>query len=243
MSHDIKMPGDYEYKALKKGTVFQKQWNKNRLIFLDKINFFNKSDIALDAGCGSGNLVLFFAKKVKKIEGWDININSVNFLKSKLKEKKIKNAYVHNINLLRIENKKQRFTKISLIEVIEHFSHEDYGEMLENLRSLMLPNSRIFITTPNDKSFWPILEMLLNKIQKYIQKVPTFEDRHLGHFDKKKIERSVEKAGFKIVKSGTMNFISPFLFFLPEKMRDKVSLWESENVQVGSLLYLIAERK
>ncbi|MBI3985223.1 MAG: class I SAM-dependent methyltransferase [Candidatus Levybacteria bacterium] len=242
MSHDLGMPGNYEYLSLNKGISIQRQWNKNRLLLLKKINFITKNDIVLDAGCGSGNVVLEFSKLAKRIDGWDINKNSISFLRKKIKENQIRNANTAVRNLLKVKGK-PHFSKIILTEVIEHFSHEDYKKMLLNLRYLLLPKGRIFITTPNDKSIWPILEFMLNIFQKNIQRVPTLDDRHLGHFDKKTLETIVEEAGFKIIHSGTMNSFSPFLFFLSEKKRDKISYWESKSIKFGPLLFLIAEKK
>lgn len=242
MSHDLKMPGDYEYQALHYGNPIQKQWNKNRLLLLKHLRFVTREDSVLDAGCGSGNVVIAFAKHSKKIQGWDINNNSIIFLNSLLKEKGIKNARAVKQNLLDI-NSSQKFSKVVLSEVIEHFAHENYTKMLKNLHSVMVPNGRIFITTPNDKSIWPILDISLNFIQKYIQRIPTFHDRHLGHFNKDILRKDVEKAGFRVIKSGTMNAFSPFLYFLPQKTRNKMSIWESEHITFGPLLFVVAEKK
>lgn len=242
MTHDLKMPGDYEYRALHSSNIIQRQWNKNRILFLRHIKFFTKQDIALDAGCGSGNVVLAFSKSAKKIEGWDINPNSVKFLKTIIKKRHVKNAGAKVQDLLTISGK-EVYTKVTLTEVIEHFAHQDYSKMLKKLNKVMKKNGKIFITTPNDKSIWPLLDFFLNGIQRYIQKVPTFHERHLGHFDTKRLTRDVEKAGFKIERIGTMNAFSPFLFFLPEKTRDTLCVWESKHVSFGPLLYVVAEKK
>ena len=65
MTHDLQMPGDYEFKALHKGNTVQQQWNRNRILLLKHIKFIKKGDVILDAGCGSGNAVLEFYKNAK----------------------------------------------------------------------------------------------------------------------------------------------------------------------------------
>lgn len=240
--HDMFMPGDYEYRSLNGGISVQRQWNKNRILLLRDLKFIKKNDRVLDAGCGSGNVVLEFAQTAQKIEGWDVNALSIKFLKSKIKERKLKNASARTVNLLKVKGR-GKFSKIILTEVIEHLSQKDYNLMLKNLRSLLISGGEIFITTPNDKSIWPFLEFSLNFIQKNFQKIPTFEERHLGHFDIKKLTKNVEEAGFKVTKSGTLNFISPFLFFVPEKGRDEFHRWESARTKFGSLVYVVAVKK
>lgn len=242
MSHDARMPGDYEYRALTSGSSMQRQWNRNRLTLLSCLKFITKKDIVLDAGCGSGNVVIKFAKSAKRIEGWDINKNSIDFLNNYIKKREIKNAKASIKNLV-VSKGDPEFSKVILTEVIEHFAHENYTKMLRNMNKVMLPGGQIFITTPNDKSIWPILDFLLNFMQKYVQRIPTFHERHLGHFNKKKLEKDVVMAGFTIRRKGTMNAFSPFLFFLPTKIRDTVCIWESNHIQFGPLLYVVAEKK
>lgn len=242
MKHDINMPGEYEYQSLNSGISIQRQWNKNRILLLRNLKFIKKDDIVLDAGCGSGNVVLEFAKASRRIEGWDVNPSSIRFLNRKIRAKKIKNAKTVVVDLLSLKSKPM-FSKIILAEVIEHFSHKSYNKMLKNLNKCLLKNGEILITTPNDKSFWPVLEFLLNIIQRNLQRIPTFEDRHLGHFDMDKLTKIVGESGFEIKVKGTMNFLSPFLFFLPERFRDRVHAWESKKIKFGPLLYLIAIKK
>ena len=115
--------------------------------------------------------------------------------------------------------------------------------MLENLKKTLNKKGKIFITTPNDDSYWLLLEKALNLFQKYVQKIPTLEDRHLVHFNEKKLSRIVIEAGFEVERVGTLNFLSPFLFFLPEGLRDYLSTIESKHVKIGPLLYVVAIKR
>lgn len=88
----LKIPADYQYRALHNGNFFQKQWHRNRLLLINQLNFLSMHDRVADVGCGSGNTVLTYASEVKSITGFDYNIESVDYLNKKIECAEIKNA-------------------------------------------------------------------------------------------------------------------------------------------------------
>ncbi|MBU2459771.1 class I SAM-dependent methyltransferase, partial [Patescibacteria group bacterium] len=185
--------------------------------------------------CGSGNAVVAASRIARHVEGWDNNRACISFLQKTLKDRNITNAEAFEKDLLHVKTEK-KFTKILLTEVIEHFSDGDTMNVFYTMNKLLLPNGKIFVTTPNDLSLWPLYEEVLNKIQT----IPKLKERHLSRYTMNKLVNILKKAHFTLEVSGTMNSIAPFMFFLPETLRDKLSVWEAKHLPFGGLLYVVA---
>lgn len=230
--------GDYQYLALKKKILFQRQWHKNQLNLIKELNFLQKDDGVLDAGCGSGNVVLEFAPRVKSIIGLDNNKQCVLFLNKKIKEETLSNAKAQFGDLLQLNFKNKKFNKIILTEVVEHFIIKDCQIILNNLFRLCKTDGKILITTPNYQSLWPMLEWFLDTFNL----VPHLQGtQHLNRFTAESLQRLVTNSGFKITKVGTWNSFTPFLAFISQSLADKLFKIEI-YLPFGNLLYLEAQR-
>ena len=59
----------------------------------------NKNQTGVDYGCMWGNMLLYSAKKAKKMVGIDQTQDSLKFVSKRLKDDKIDNTYLINDNL------------------------------------------------------------------------------------------------------------------------------------------------
>ena len=231
-----KIAGDYQYKALRLGNIVQRQWHKNRHNLIYFLKFLTKSDLVLDAGCGSGNVLFEFSPSVKEITGIDNNNDCINFIKNTYKKNKIKNIKVKKTNLLRIELP-QKYSKVILTEVIEHFDQKDTKKLLSNLKKTMKKNGKILVTTPNYWSLWIIIEKIID----IFHLTPAlWGEQHLIQFTPQILKKTLESEGFIVERIGTLNFVSPFISIISPKLADKVSQFEFSYVPFGSLIYAVA---
>ena len=56
------------------------------------------------------------------------------------------------------------FDSVSMIELIEHLSDDEIANLFQQIYRVLKKGGKIYITTPNYLSLWPILEFFLNKI-------------------------------------------------------------------------------
>lgn len=231
VEHELKIPADYQYNALRKGNLFQKQWHRNRLKLIEIINFLHKSDCAADIGCGSGNVVLEFSNKVKSFSALDYNDESLVFLNNKLKESGIENTEVFKFDLLESDpNKfKGKFDKIILTEVIEHFELEKIIKIIKNLEIMLKRDGEILITTPNYLSFWPVMEFLVDKVEMFPK---LWGEQHKVKFTKKRLRKVLEKNGYHVTMIGTFGLISPFIALFGTKIADLVLKFEVKYFKI-----------
>jgi len=230
------VPGNYQYVALHRGGPIQHQWHKNRHNLLRYLNFLNSSDIVLDLGCGSGNIVLDFAPYVQSIMGIDNNKECVLFLENKIKKGCIKNAKALKMDLTKLDLKEKKFTKIIMTEVLEHFEQNQSRKIMQNVKNILTPQGKIFITTPNYQSLWPIMESLIDKL-KLTPKL--WGEQHRTKFTFKRLEILMKEVNFSIEKKGTLNAISPFIAPLSSSFADKLSYAEFKSFPFGNLLYYV----
>jgi ubiquinone/menaquinone biosynthesis C-methylase UbiE len=234
------IPGNYQYEALINGNPIQRQWHKNKLNLIKYLDFLHKNDIVLDAGCGSGNTVLEFAKKVQYFVGIDSNEDSVKFLKEKIENLQIKNVLVENRDLLEISSLNLEFTRIIMTEVIEHLGEKYLEKVLRQMQKVINRNAKILITTPNYKSLWFSIEKTLDTFKL----VPKLEgEQHVVKYYWKKLYEITKRTNYRIIAAGTFNWVSPFVAPFTPSIADKISYFEFSKVTMGNLLYIVIERK
>lgn len=230
--------GDYQYIALRRKGTVQSQWHKNRHNLIYFLKFLQKNDRLIDVGCGSGNLIIEFAKQVDYALGIDNNPACIQFLTKQLKNKHINNADARVADLLQLELKGKKFTKIAMTEVLEHFSKEEGTKVLKQIKNALAPNGKLLITTPNYKSPWVILEKLMD-IFKLSPKL--WGEQHLIKFTPNRLKKMLEDSGFSVERQGTLNFVSPFLTIISPILADKLSYFEFKHIPIGNLLYVVAK--
>lgn len=213
-------PGYYD-KAYLNGFIIQKNWHILKFYNFKK-NISQKEKI-LDYGCGPGTFSSFFKKK--NYVGIDISKKQIDYAKKKYKKK------FHLIDK-KIPYKKNTFDVVVLVEIIEHLTDRQLKNIFKEIRRVLKKNGRIILSTPNYNSLWPILEFFLN----FIGNVK-YENQHINKFTKKKLSYFLKDNNFHKFKITTILFISPFLFFLSNKLLKKISLLENKYFKFGNLLF------
>lgn len=232
--------GNYQYNALKFGNAVQKQWHRNRHNLIDHLQFFDKKDVVLDAGCGSGNVVLEYASKVKSITGVDNNKNCIKFLNSKIKSSGIINANVLCRNLVKDDFGKNKYSKILLTEVVEHFSDNDVRIVLKKINKSLGKNGKLLVTTPNYHSAWSVIEKTIDLFE---LSPKLWGEQHLIKFTPEKFRDIFEECGYKVEKMGTLNLMSPIAAYASQSLADRLSRIEFNMPLIGNLLFAVLTKK
>jgi ubiquinone/menaquinone biosynthesis C-methylase UbiE len=110
-----------------------------RYLLLKKITKWNKNDIVLDAGCGSGRFIKLLNPFVKEVHGIDTSERALKIAKSY----KIKNAIIRNGNVLKIPYGNDFFDKVICIDVIEHI--KDDKKVLKEIKRVLKKNGEAIV--------------------------------------------------------------------------------------------------
>ena len=223
-NYNIIEPGYYD-EIIDQNNI-RSNWHKNKFEFVKSKLIGNN---VLDIGCGPGTFLGRYCQNFKST-GYDLIDSQINFAKKKYSNIKFVN------NLDHIEN--QNFNNITLIELVEHLNKNYTIELLNSLKKFLNKDSQIIITTPNYRSLWPILEILLD----YKSKM-NYRKQHIQHFNINKIHNLASKIDLELVESGTLNAIDPFLIF--KTQFEKSSIYEKfiNKIKLGFLCYGIFKKK
>lgn len=203
-----------------------------------KFNFIkrkiDRKDNHLDIGCGSGTFISLLKNKFSV--GLDISKRQINFAKKKYGSQNKKfYHYKKKINL-----KKNFFDSVSIIELVEHLTNKQINDLLNQSYSLLKKGGKVYITTPNYLSFWPVLEQILNKVSHV-----SYEHQHINKFNIFRIKKIVNEKKFRVKMSGSFVLFSPFIAFFSFKLAIIASKFENIFTKIipGFLLFIEIEKK
>ena len=168
--------------------------------------------------------------------GLDISKKQIKFANKIYGNKRRKFiSYKKKINL-----KKKFFHSVSIIELIEHLTNSQINFLLNQAHKVLKSGGKIYITTPNYFSLWPLLEIILNKVSKV-----SYEDQHINKFNFLKIKKIINKKKFKIKSCSSFILFSPFMAFFSFNLSMLVSKYENLFTKFfpGFLLFIEIEKR
>lgn len=215
----IQIAGDYQARALKSDRLAQRFWHEAKFRLIKRVAMPGPADRVLDAGCGSGTISHFLAQHAAHVVGADSNPEAIAFARNSFTLSNLEFALGQFEKLLRFD----LFDWIYSIEVIEHLYHEQVIDVLSLFKKLAKPGGHLFLTTPNYRSLWPVVEWSLDRFKL----VPNLsEGQHVSHFSKALLKESCEQAGWKVEQIGTFNGAAPFIAPLSYRLALAFEKWE-----------------
>lgn len=240
------IPADYQYTALFHGGIFQRQWHRNRLLLIKEV-FYTPADadkMYCDVGCGSGNVILVFNKRVRQFDAFDYNEECLAFLDQKLKEGAIHNVKTRLWNILTPPPAEVRgqYDRVILNEVIEHFHRHEISTILDNVKMLLKEDGELLITTPNcGVSPWFLLEFAVDHLGLFPK---LWGEQHKVRITSRTFREMCEHEGFDVLREGTFSFVSPFFIVFGRTVADFVARLEIRYFKYfGAQLYIKVKKK
>ncbi len=186
---------------------------RKRLKEIEKIKSPGK---LLDVGCALGFFMETASENGWQVEGVEISKFAADYIK------KNPNFTTFIGDFQKIDLKTKQYDLITLWDVIEHLTNP--ADVFKKIHTLLKEDGLIVITTPDVGSF-PA------KITKHRWVGYKLSDEHLTYFSYQTLERILDLAGFKIIKSHHVGKYVSFSMF-----SDRVGLYSRRISQVLSLL-------
>jgi len=200
----IEIGGDYQARALRSDRAAQRFWHEAKFRLIERVGLPAKHERVLDAGCGSGTISDFLSRYAKEVVATDSNPMAINYAKDTYRAPNLE-FRLGQFNDLKNE---QPFDRVYCIEVIEHLYENQVAEILSLFRELTNAGGTLFLTTPNYRSLWPVIEQLLDAFGL----VATLDEvQHVTHFTKSKLVKMCKDAGWTVRHIGSFNGLAPFL--------------------------------
>ncbi|MEM3886807.1 MAG: class I SAM-dependent methyltransferase [Candidatus Methanomethylicia archaeon] len=233
----IKISGDYHYNASLSKNRVKKFWYHAKKTAIKRFLPIEVGDRVLDVGCGSGVITKFLSELVAYAIGIDGNLDAINFAKTKFED-----SNCHFIHGLVDDDYKLdlSFDKIYWLELIEHIYYNQGVKMLTNFYRILKPGGKVFLTTPNYRSLWPLIEFLMDKFH---LSNPMDKYQHVEHYNSHKLKNIIKETGFKINCLKTNCFMAPWIAPFTWKGALMLDNLESKLTCCGSIWLLCLKKK
>ena len=231
------IPVGYYHDAMLNGPSMQRFWHRKK--FEKVASLVPNCSKVLDIGCGPGSFsyILNQISHSSSVLGIDIAESQIDYAKEFIMPT-LKNGEFLRYEGEQIPFKDNSFDCITLIEVIEHLTVKNSRKLINEAMRLLVPKGKLIITTPNYKSHWPILEMLLEKFSPV-----KYGEQHISRFTSKALTRVVEASNFQLVKMGSLFIISPYVSFFSFGIANKlIDLENKVAPSAGCLLIGVFEK-
>jgi len=195
---------------------------KRKVIFSFVNKYYSKQEprTILDVGCGTGIILKQFSKYGTPY-GIDLSDDAINFCKQRGLQ------HVQTGTILNLPFETNSFDIVSVFDVLYHKGITNDEEALIELRRVLKPGGRLFLTDSAMKCLWSKHDEAVHARTRY---------------SKKEIRDKLLKVGFKVEKVSYMNF---FLFpavFIIRKLNNLLNRGGGTDIEktsepLNSLLY------
>ena len=130
----------------------------------------------------------------------------------------------------------ESFDCVLMSEVIEHLEAPQVS-VREAVRALC-PGGRLLITTPNYRSFWPVMEWTVDRLNMAPKMAG---EQHVSRFHSTSLKQLLVDSGLNIEYSGSIYNLSPFLSLVsPEQANRQLERELNQRSSLGMILVAVA---
>lgn len=233
--------GAYQFNAMHYGNKIQRFWHREKLDIMLSVLDIQRSNLVVDLGCGSGNATFMIASRAKRVIGLDISDSALRFCN----KRKGKNGF-DNVEFRKIKKDKLPLSPgiadcVIFSEVIEHLEINKYSRILKQISRILKPNGKLFITTPNYRSPWPIVEFVIDSLN---LTPPMKGEQHISKFNPITLRNELERHNLKVEKMGSFYLFSPFINLLSANVAICVLNLELRiDLLPGMLIYAVCQKE
>jgi 2-polyprenyl-3-methyl-5-hydroxy-6-metoxy-1,4-benzoquinol methylase len=232
----ILISGDYQFNAIKSKNSIQRFWHENKLRTIDFFLTPQINDTVLDVGCGSGVISNYLALKAKFVYGIDGNKLAIDFARNNIIKDNIQFLHTLVNNNLNLD---QVIDKIYCFELIEHIYFSQGIEMLNSFNKILKKDGLVLITTPNYRSFWPLIEFVMDTLNLAPKMM---NSQHVEQYYKSKIFRLASFTNFKIISYKTINLVAPWISLFNYKFAERINRLEYKFNRMGSICVFVLQK-
>ena len=225
-------PGYYD-QVYKLESGVQSKWHHLKFRFFS--DHIRSTDFILDIGCGPGT---FLANLNNFHRGIGVDISEAQIEYAKTHYQDTKRTFVC-FDGDRLPYEDCCFDVVTLVEVIEHLTPETVAKLYSEAFRTLKPDGRLYVSTPNYASLWPLLEKAVNA-----KADVTYEEQHINLFQRGRLKNEIENCGFTQTKVRAYQFLAPFLAAISWPLSDTIYKMDRGifSSRIGFLLFAEARK-
>jgi len=229
--------GGYHYEAAVSGPAVQRFWHYTKKLAIQQYLCPKADDFVLDVGCGSGMISGFLGESGAEVLGIDGNSTAIDFARKTFETGRVQ--FHQGLVDDRVEIPRPA-DKIYCLELIEHIYCEQGLEMLRLFHDYLKPGGAVFLTTPNYRSIWPVVEWMLD----HFTGTPRLDhDQHVCRYHPSVLRTLSADAGFTVRSLKTVSFLAPW--FAPVSWRLALTLHKIDSrlpAHLGCICVLVLRK-
>src|SRR5215212_4445262 len=225
------------------GHPMQRFWHRGKLVMIDRLvkTYLNSDSRLLEIGCGAGNLLMQAVVKDSYAVALDLSMQALTFVRSRLQEAcqgmnaPRDFACIQSIGeMLPLPN--ASFDCVILSEVIEHLKAPQVS--VREAARVLRPGGRLLITTPNYRSFWPLMEWVVDRLNMAPKMAG---EQHISRFHPASLKRLLIQSRLTLEYAGSVYNLSPFLALVfPELAKRQLQRELDSHSVFGMILVAVA---
>lgn len=233
----IKIGGDYQHKALTQGFRAQRFWHHTKMLAIGRHLPAASGDIIFDVGCGSGVVADFLGRSGAQVTGIDGNPDAIAYARNHFARPNVSFVEGHVDHSLPTTTP---VDKIYCLEVIEHIYRNQAVDMLRAFHRALRNGGEVFLTTPNYRSMWPVIEWMLD----HSGLVPVMaEHQHVEFYHRGKLSALFKECGFEVRMIISVSLLSPWTAIASWRLAEQVLRLESRlPFCIGPVLVAVARK-
>ncbi|MBN2115874.1 MAG: class I SAM-dependent methyltransferase [Anaerolineales bacterium] len=244
MSFDYhSVAGDYQYRALHSGHPMQRFWHGGKLTMIDQLirPHLRIGSRLLEVGCGAGNLLLQATVPGSYPLALDLSMQALTFVRSRLREAAFGAEAPSGFACTQAIGEALPFSEASfdcvlLSEVVEHLEAPQIS--IGEARRVLRQGGRLLVTTPNYRSFWPLMEWAVDRMNMAPKMAG---EQHVSRFHPASLRRMLVAAGLTMEYSGSIYNLSPFLSLVSlEQAKRQLQRELNRRSALGMILVAVA---
>lgn len=244
MSFDYhSVAGDYQYRALHSGHPVQRFWHRGKLVMIDQLiqPHLRAGSRLLEIGCGAGNLLLQATVAGSYPVALDLSMQALTFVRSRLEEAQSAPEAPNGFACIQGVGESlpfgdNLFDCTLLSEVVEHLEAPQIS-IREAVR-VLCPGGRLLVTTPNYRSFWPVMEWAVDRLNMAPKMAG---EQHISRFHPSSLKKMLIESGLSLEYAGSIYTLSPFLSLLsPEWANRQLQRELNSRSPWGMILVAVA---
>ena len=234
---EVAIDGGYQHRALHEGPVVQRFWHQAKQMAIAKLLPPVPDDYVLDIGCGSGVISHHLASAGAQVLAIDGNQHAIAFAERQYGSPDIE----FRRGLVDEDFSVDRaLDKAYCLELIEHIYYDQARTLLGHVHAALRPGGRIFLTTPNYRSAWPIIEWIMDRVGTAPKLA---DDQHVEFYHAGKLRRLVNDSGFELESLATKCGLAPWVAPLSWRLATRLQNTElSSSLLLGSILIAVAKK-
>jgi len=221
----------------------QRFWHRGKLTMIDQLirPRLMVGSRLLEIGCGAGNLLLQAAVPGSYPVALDLSMQALTFVRSRLEEANSDPQAATGFactqaigEYLPLED--ESFDCVLMSEVIEHLEVPQIS--IREAARVLRPGGRLLITTPNYRSFWPLMEWAVDRLNMAPKMAG---EQHISRFHPASLKSLLIESGLNLEYAGSIYNLSPFLSLVfPELARRQFQRELESHSALGMILVAVA---